>query len=426
MPQDDRIDANFVNAGAVGTSTIPQFVHPGVGLPPPSMFAFMPLADARDKPVEQAAPKSRDLGIEMPYQAPPQKVNFTPVYVALAFLALLGVATLGLVAWDSQRITEISRDNKSTMISAPTTTDRGDWSSRKSALSGSNVCAGAKPDLPNIDCLENEIGEQSAIDVTVGVEGNKATDAMPITTSYWKAGLCPVNVHWHQGTEHRSAGQYDETGSGPANPPSWDGKGRQGFQCTAYNANDAKFTTEYQWQHCTHMEVGETYEVHWPHSAAGACGTPNQYQTPFYDGVFCFAGELTSTPAQIGVQAQTFIVVNDESYYVPNLIDGMLVDGKFGEDMAFYTGSTTGDSRSNEMCSQYTPITWQVDRTCHMISASSFDKMCADMKTKRDDMSSDLHPHGSRPLVDAKFSAANLMSGTMVDGRVTMDATPAP
>eukprot|EP00959_Pyramimonas_sp_CCMP1952_P361950 7580033-Pyramimonas_sp.AAC.1 len=25
-------------------------------------------------------------------------------------------------------------------------------------------------------------------------------------------------------------------------------------------------------------------QVHWPHSAAGACGTPNQYQTPFYDG----------------------------------------------------------------------------------------------------------------------------------------------
>ena len=26
------------------------------------------------------------------------------------------------------------------------------------------------------------------------------------------------------------------------------------------------------------------------------------------------------------------------------------------------------------------PITWQVDRKCHLISASSFDKLCADMK----------------------------------------------
>ena len=40
------------------------------------------------------------------------------------------------------------------------------------------------------------------------------------------------------------------------------------------------------------MRVGETYEVHWPHSALGACGTPLQYQTPFYDGVFCNAGKL--------------------------------------------------------------------------------------------------------------------------------------
>ena len=29
------------------------------------------------------------------------------------------------------------------------------------------------------------------------------------------AGLCAVNVHWHEGAEHRSAGQYDEGGTGP-------------------------------------------------------------------------------------------------------------------------------------------------------------------------------------------------------------------
>jgi hypothetical protein len=38
------------------------------------------------------------------------------------------------------------------------------------------------------------------------------------------------------------------------------------------------------------MKVGETYEVHWPHPALGDCGTPNQFQTPFYDGVFCKVG----------------------------------------------------------------------------------------------------------------------------------------
>jgi len=97
----------------------------------------------------------------------------------------------------------------------------------------------------------------------------------------------------------------------------------------------------------------------------------------------------------------------------------MIVDGDFGKDMVFYTGSTTGDSRSNTICSAYAPITWQVDRKCHMISASSFDKMCADMKAQRDDMSEDLHPHGSREVVAASLTANNMKAGSMVGGRAT-------
>ena len=56
-------------------------------------------------------------------------------------------------------------------------------------------------------------------------------------------------------------------------------------------------------------QVGETYEVHWPHSAAGSCGTEWQYQTPFYDGVFCKDGIVNiltplNTYKKIGVQGQ--------------------------------------------------------------------------------------------------------------------------
>jgi hypothetical protein len=54
------------------------------------------------------------------------------------------------------------------------------------------------------------------------------------------------------------------------------------------------------------------------------------------------------------------------------------------------------------------PITWQVDRKCHLISASSFDKLCADMESQRDDMSGDLYAHGSRELVADQFAANNL------------------
>ena len=81
-------------------------------------------------------------------------------------------------------------------------------------------------------------------------------------------------------------------------------------------------------------------------------------------GVFCMDGIISLNPLntfeKIGVQAQIFTIVNDEQFYYPDLIRGMIVDGKMGQDIAMYTGSTTGTSRSNEICSRYTPITWQV------------------------------------------------------------------
>jgi len=165
------------------------------------------------------------------------------------------------------------------------------------------------------------------------------------------------------------------------------------------------------------MEVGQTYEIHWPHSAAGACGTEYQYQTPFYDGVFCRDGVIELAPLntykKIGVHSQTFVIVNDESYYNGDLIHGMIVDGaEMGVDIAKYTGSTTGTSRDNSVCSRYAPITWQVDRKCHMISASSFDKLCSDMKGMKDDMSHDLYAHGSRVTVADHLTAGNQVSGS--------------
>jgi len=309
-----------------------------------------------------------------------------------------------------------------------------DWF--KPSRAGANPCAGTKPsgqvnltafgqgmvDFSNRNCLESGVSEQAGADVTKGYKGLKNTTVTPITDTYVSTKLCPVNVHWHLGAEHRSAGEFDENGSGPTDIQhrrKLAGKVRQGMQCSKYDKADAKFTTPYKWEHCKHMEVGQTYEVHWPHSALGACGTQNQYQTPFYDGVFCnLAGALQSglqlTPqniaSSVGVQAQVFTIVNDEAYYYSNLMNGMIVDGDFGKDVAIYTGSTTGTSRDNKICSMYAPITWQVDRKCHLVSASTFDKMCGDMKAQRDDMSEDLHAHGSRILVEDKFAANNQQS----------------
>jgi hypothetical protein len=284
-------------------------------------------------------------------------------------------------------------------------------------LSGTNLCADkAEPRADNKDCVAEGVTvalEQSGTNVTKGYKGElDTTGRAPITSSYWEAGLCPVNVHWHLGTEHLSVGEFDEYGKAPSRRLAYDPNKnyRAGYSCHHYDETDAKFTTDYAWQHChSSMKVGMTYEIHWPHSAAGACGTPSQYQTPFYDGVFCMPDIITgdNTFSKIGVQSQVFTIVNDEKYYYPDLIRGMIVDGEYGADVAKYTGSTTGTTRNNQVCSQYTPITWQVDRKCHLISASSFDKMCADMKSQRDDMSDDLYAHGSRELVADSIAADN-------------------
>jgi len=289
-----------------------------------------------------------------------------------------------------------------------------------------NPCKDTKPyDLgpgdqyfKNTKCFQDSVTqtlEQAGANVTKGYKGKlNAGDRIPITVPYTETDLCPVNVHWHLGAEHLSVGQFDEHGKGPSHRRQLAAGARLGYQCRHYNAADPKFTKPYNWKTCTNMEVGQTYEVHWPHSAAGACGTPWQYQSPFYDGVFCNEGAITIAPLntykKIGVQSQVFTIVNDEKYYNPDLIKGMIVSGDKGADMAIYTGSTTGTSRDNNMCSRFTPITWQVDRKCHLISASSFDKMCADMKAMKDDMSMDFYPHGARELVDSKFVANNQQS----------------
>merc|ERR1719181_1236407 len=255
-----------------------------------------------------------------------------------------------------------------------------------------------------------------------------AGDRVPILEMYENTDLCPVNVHWHLGAEHLSVGEYDEHGTGPEaydhhndtseahdagyyrnrKLASADAEVRLGGRCHHYDASDPKFTTPYDWQYCTGMLTGETYEVHWPHSAAGACGTQWQYQTPFYDGVFCNDG-IINILTKIGVQAQIFTIVNDESYFTPDLFSGMHVDPYtgHGQDIAMYTGSTTGTTRDNEICSRYAPVTWQVDRKCHMISASSFDKMCQDMLAMSDDMSGDVYPHGAREVVSHELTANN-------------------
>lgn len=86
---------------------------------------------------------------------------------------------------------------------------------------GENPCMGMRPDLPNVQCLQDvpddpfATGPQSGANVTKGYNGTREVDVVPITKPYREMGLCPVNVHWHIGAEHYSKGEFDENGSGP-------------------------------------------------------------------------------------------------------------------------------------------------------------------------------------------------------------------
>jgi len=111
-------------------------------------------------------------------------------------------------------------------------------------------------------------------------------------------------------------------------------------------------------------------------------------------------------------------VVNDEEYYYSNIIDGMIVDVDgtnydMGLDVIIYNRSTTGTSHNNKVRSKLGLITWQVDRKCHLISASSFNKMCTYMKIKRDYMTEDLEPHGSRDVVSDNLAIPQVGSPTI-------------
>jgi len=81
-------------------------------------------------------------------------------------------------------------------------------------------------------------------------------------------------------------------------------------------------------------------------------------------------------------------------------------------------GSTTGTTRNDKICSQYIPITWQVDRKCLLISASTFHKMCADTNAQRDDILDDLYAHGSRELVADNLWPPTTTSAVFVVRRI--------
>ena len=166
-------------------------------------------------------------------------------------------------------------------------------------------------------------------------------------------------------------GEFDENGSGPSSTA----VGRRALPARrCARASSATTTTRTTPVHdaarleaLLQMEVGQTYEVHWPHSKAGAAAPQPVPDAVLRRRLLRGRHHQPHDDEYLGADwraSQVYTIVNDEHYY-DLTIKGMIVDGDYGHDVAKYTGSTTGTSRDNEICSNYTPITWQVDRKCH-------------------------------------------------------------
>jgi len=228
-----------------------------------------------------------------------------------------------------------------------------------------------------------DAGPQSPRDVTSGSVGDMKSNANPKEST---DGLVHVNTHFHLGAEHRSTGEFDELME------------NNGFACkTTTSSLEQKHLASYDFQYCTHVEVGQTYEFHWVYSSGGeklGAGLGGAFAT-------------TSSP-EIVVQGQTFVVVNDDTgAYDRTLVDGSTFGG-LAKDVAMYMGSTTGPSYNNkDSCSPYS-INWHVDRKCQLVSAKSMDAMCKEKKSIG--LEDDTHPHGSRELVSRDLSVDKLFS----------------
>lgn len=283
--------------------------------------------------------------------------------------------------------------------------------------------------LADLPCDSAETRVQSGADVTMGSKGDMKAALSPIKTPFNEVeGMCVVNVHWHLGAEHKNTGTYDIPGADWMAKHAGDrgqhkGEIEPGNFCPGYDASDPKYTTEYEFKHCSDMHVGYTYELHWPNSNLGLCGSEWQYQTPFMNGVLCKANQAGLSPGdavasvfdakstKIGVQAQIFTVVNDPAYDYPDWDALKGWNTALANNVAVYQGSTTGLKDGNEVCtSTGGMVSWQVDRGCNLISAKALDNLCKAMKAQKVDMSQDARPRNARKTTDAAITTTVPMS----------------
>jgi len=251
------------------------------------------------------------------------------------------------------------------------------------------ACANAEPQSPR--------------DLSTGAEGDKIPKAIVLTESQ-AMSLPLVNVHFHLGAEHKSDNYADDSESTAWDASSTKSGPRPGWKCGG--SLSSYQLAPYSFVHCKGVEVGKTYEVHYVHSTAGVHRAElGDNADMMADGLGGAANGRGLLNPMVVVQGQVFRIVNGAPTVSDMLHGWTVVDHS---DSVMYSGSTTGPSHDNTVCSPYV-ISWHVDRVCHDVAPASFDNMCKQMKDNYN-LDQDLKPHGSRILVSRAFvvPAANV------------------
>jgi hypothetical protein len=215
-----------------------------------------------------------------------------------------------------------------------------------------------------------------------------------------------VNVHFHIGAEHKANEYSDDSASIAYDNAASSGRRlasdpRPGHKCTTPPAK----VTEYAFQYCKDVVAGETYEVHYVHSSAGYSSADLEGVTDI-DGI----GDGLGGAANGRGILNPMIVVQGIVFQIGDAGDGVIDSGDLWDfmqanvntaDVVMYAGSTTGQSHDDEICSPY-HITWHQSVKCYTVTPEVFDNMCKVM-LETYNMEVDLHPHGSRTLVDTRY-----------------------
>lgn len=210
-------------------------------------------------------------------------------------------------------------------------------------------------------------------------------DAFPMAPASTAMNLC--NIHTHTNAEHKAPGFSVYAGDGV----------NGGYQCNeTADLTEAELTDPANGEGAFgDVKPGDTIEVHWVHTSCDI--TPGE-------GLGSCLSETCTDPL-LRVEAQSFLVVNDENAldfndfaYDGNVVNGLhqpkAIPSDTGTPVVF-RGSTTGPSYDQATCSPL-KVTWSVRPSCAKVDISSLNEWAANGNVFNETKS-----HGVRQLVTA-------------------------